>query len=90
MLECGTSKVCITPDKAVRMAGYADRTEAYTGQYEDIYLKAICLKDGNTRTAVLSADLIWWNPEIVEIIGQELSSIGWNSDEVILTATHSH
>lgn len=90
MLECGISKVCITPDKAVRMAGYADRTEAYTGQYEDIYLKAICLKDGNTRTVVLSADLIWWNPEIVEIIGQELSSIGWNSDEVILTATHSH
>lgn len=92
MLECGTAEAIITPDSPVRMAGYADRVSAYDGKYEDIFLKAVYLRDdaSGIRFAVISADLIWWNPEMFSLLGPRLREAGYNEDEVVFTATHSH
>lgn len=91
MLECGVAKAVITPDKPVRMAGYADRKGPYDGKYEDIFLRALYLKDGwGKRCVVISADLIWWNPDMMPLLERELKSIGYMMNEVVFTATHTH
>ena len=92
MLEAGVSRVVITPDVPVRMAGYADRKGPYDGSYEDIFLRALFLRDSGSgvRFVIVSADLIWWNPEIMEMLRPMLSAAGYTPDEVVFTATHDH
>ncbi len=92
MLKCGTARAVITPGSPVRMAGYADRTGPYEGKYEDIWLRALHLSDTESgrRAVIVSADLIWFNPEMMELLEERLGTIGYSRDEVVFTATHNH
>ena len=92
MLKCGTARAVITPGSPVRMAGYADRTGPYEGRYEDIWLRALHLSDTESgrRAVIVSADLIWFNPEMMGLLEERLATIGYSRDEVVFTATHNH
>lgn len=51
----GAASVVITPEKPMWMAGYASRTKPATGKLTELWAKALWLRDGSGKEAVLLA-----------------------------------
>ncbi len=57
--SAGVAKIAITPKDTMWMAGYAARNKPAEGSVQDLYAKAVVLKDGQQNTFVLvTLDLI--------------------------------
>ena len=56
-LKSGVSKHEITPERPAWLAGYGARNKPSEGVHDPLFLTAIVFDDGNTRLAMLSADL---------------------------------
>ncbi|MDW3196363.1 MAG: neutral/alkaline non-lysosomal ceramidase N-terminal domain-containing protein [Cytophagales bacterium] len=90
-LLIGWSKVNITPSKTTPMAGYGGREPMEFETVRDsIYIRTVVFDDGNRRSAYVSADLLIMPPEVTEHLRQMLPKLGWDLQQVFLTATHSH
>ena len=51
--QAGFGSVVITPEKPIPLVGYAARTNAFKQVDQDIYAKALALKDAEGNRAVL-------------------------------------
>ena len=89
---CGHSKISITPEFKVSLAGYAHRTGKYETVRNDIFIRALYFQDDiNMGKLIISADLIWWDSSITD----DLKSILENKykikkNNIIFNATHTH
>ncbi len=81
-MKAGCAKVVITPSSPMRQAGYANRLEKAQKVIKDLYLRAIYFENGVT---ILSADLLWWNPHIMEKL-----KVSFDCSKLLFTATHNH
>lgn len=91
MLWLGTAKRCITPQKPVRLCGYATRTAAFDGVKEDIWVRVHALQDGTERLFVVYADLLWWNSTFVDRIRREIfTQYGIGAQNLLFVASHNH
>jgi neutral ceramidase len=87
----GFSKVSITPDSTMALAGYgARRPKEYEDILDSVFVRTIVLKTPTKRVAIISADLLIIHPKMTQALQSKLEQIGWNRDEVFLTAIHSH
>lgn len=93
----GTSKIDITPDRHIPLAGYSIRQGVFEGVHHPIYAKVLLFRQrdeekGMTRNRLLVAgDLIWWGTEFTEKLRRELSvRWGMGIEDIILSASHSH
>ena len=57
-LRAGIVKVDITPDKPVKMSGYAGRKELSTGVHDQLYARIVAFESGTERLVLVSTDLI--------------------------------
>lgn len=90
-MKIGISKLVITPEKPVPLAGFAFRKNAYEEVSEDIHARTIYFHDKNFELVLVSADLIWFGKDIVEKIrGVCREKYGLKPEQVLLHATHSH
>lgn len=90
-LELGSSKRKITPQIAVSLAGFANRTQLIEEISHDLYLQCFSLTDCGREVIVISADLIWWGEEIISLIRSRLKKkYGLKSEQIFLHGTHTH
>src|SRR5690242_7878903 len=72
--QAGISAIKITPDKPVVLAGYAARIKPFERVEQDIYAKALALKDAQGHSAVLvTMDLCTMPRDVAEEIRKRIS-----------------
>ncbi|MDM5340522.1 neutral/alkaline non-lysosomal ceramidase N-terminal domain-containing protein [Fictibacillus enclensis] len=95
-LFLGTSKVDITPEHPIELAGYAHRQTPSEDVKSRLYLRAFYFawhqgKEETKQAVLLIGDLIWWGSDYVSLLKREIKKewgIEW--DAIILHATHNH
>ena len=89
-MECGFSKVCITPKLGSIMAGTMELKHA-TGVLDDLYARAISFYDGEKRALLISLDLCNMSTEVNDACRIRISEeCGIDIDSIMLTCTHTH
>jgi hypothetical protein len=94
-LNLGISKIDITPNHPIPLAGFTDREGESLGISHPLYARIFVFEqeslDGKESALVVSADLIWWGSERLTSIRQKIRE-RWGIDEnsIILHATHTH
>ena len=88
----GLATAKITPDKPIRMAGYASRDRPSEGIDADLFAKAMALEDGDgNRALLITADLLGFTHEIAEAICARLkTSDGITRKDILLNTSHTH
>lgn len=91
VLLIGVSKMDITPLKPVALAGFSHRKGVYDNVTRRLYARLFLLEQAEQRTLLVTADLIWWGPEVVDALRQAIwNEWGIPSERVLLHATHNH
>jgi hypothetical protein len=90
--QAGFGSVVITPEKPIPLVGYAARTNAFKQVDENIYAKALALKDPDGNRAVLiTADICILSPTVAEPIATEIeSATGLKREQIIISVSHNH
>ena len=58
--KAGAAKAAITPREPIRMAGFGFRNQPSEGVRQDIFVRALALRDESANTFVLATlDLAW-------------------------------
>ncbi|RST72080.1 hypothetical protein D4T97_017635 [Siminovitchia acidinfaciens] len=95
-LHLGTAKLDITPPHSAPLAGLASRKHGFEGVLHPLFARILLfeqlLSDGQKRRGlIVSADLIWWGEEHMEVVLRKLRKKWELAPEfVILHATHNH
>ncbi|MBA3869215.1 MAG: neutral/alkaline non-lysosomal ceramidase N-terminal domain-containing protein [Anaerolineae bacterium] len=90
-LFAGTGKSNITPRNGVEMIGYFNRPDVSQGVHDDLYARAIVLKDGSTQVALCSVELLWLRKSDVDAIRQlVIARCGLSAEQIFIFATHTH
>jgi neutral ceramidase len=90
--KVGAATIKITPEKPIRMAGYASRVEPAEGTEQDLFAKAIAIEDkAGNRVVFVTTDLIGILAELrshVEAAAKEQ----WNlpAHALLMNASHTH
>ena len=87
----GWSRVNITPEKHLPLAGYGDRRGAHsTGTKDSVYMRCLWLENEEQAVIVLTADILIFPPKLREHLVNYVESFGLSADNLYLSATHSH
>ncbi len=90
--QVGVASVKITPQKPVALAGYASRTKPFEAVDQEIYAKALALKDveGN-RAVLITMDLCILPKEVGEGVRARIAAAAHiDLAAVVLNVAHSH
>ncbi len=92
MLKAGVKQVCITPPIGVELAGYGPRlARISTDVHDDLMAQALVLDDGQTRIALITADLISISRECAERVRQDVHArTGIPPTHVMVSCSHVH
>ena len=89
-MEVGLAQVQITPPLGTPMAGYYHERGA-AGVHDDLYARAIVLREGGTTAALVSLDLITTRRHHVEAARKLITErTGIPGEHVMISATHAH
>ena len=88
----GAAKVSITPREPVWLAGYANRDRPHEKVIQEIWVKALALRDGSGATSVIvTSDLVGLSVSMVEEIRRRaLRASGVAAERLILNYSHNH
>ena len=88
----GIARVKITPEKPIRMSGYAARNKPSVGVLQDLWAKCLAIRDAEGhRLVILTTDLIGYNNEFsTELFTRAKEKYGLNREEILLTCSHTH
>ena len=82
-------RVNLTPDHAVRLHGYSMRDRASEGVHDCLFMKILCLDDGDRRFFLASSDL-GVAPVNEKFFARVKTEAGVERECLMWTATHSH
>ncbi len=89
--ECGWSKENLLPPFTTSIAIDAHRYgEHFKGVHDSIYTRAFVFKQGETKVAFISADLLIIPPTVTKILDTLLCEQGFSNSNIFFTATHTH
>ncbi|MEN6425905.1 MAG: neutral/alkaline non-lysosomal ceramidase N-terminal domain-containing protein [Phycisphaerales bacterium] len=89
-LQAGVAVADITPPVGYRMCGYFNERLS-TGVLNPLHAKALVLRQGDTRAAMVFCDLIGLSAEVSKRAREQAErEIGIPADNILLAATHSH
>lgn len=88
----GVARVNVTPREPIFMKGYGSRTKPSEGVRQDLYVKALALRDESGATAVLvTSDLHSYTRRMSDTIADAVQKKhGLSRDRLILNASHTH
>jgi neutral ceramidase len=90
-LRAGWAKTNINPKQRIHLAGYGSRAfRKYSTVHDTVYLRVIVMGNGLRKAALVTGDLLIMPPEVVKLLVKKLSQTGWKSNELYLSATHTH
>jgi hypothetical protein len=90
ILEAGFSRRCITPQVPVSLAGYFN-LRFWTGVFDDIYVQALVLRQGDELSAIIQFDLVSVTTALAEALAERCNKFsGLNLDNMLMCATHTH
>jgi hypothetical protein len=87
-LQAGFAEIDITPklgDKPVYMAGFGQNRKA-TGVHDPLKARAVVLKDGDSKLALVSIDVVGFFHPNVSHVRQQLDGFTY----VLVSSTHNH
>ena len=90
--KAGAASAKITPDKPLKMAGYAGRKEPAEGTEQDLYAKALAVEDqqGN-RVVFLTLDLIGVIDRLrSDVTSQVQEKYKLDPAALLMNASHTH
>ena len=91
VLEAGVARTVITPEKPVKMAGYASRKELSTGVHDPLSARVLAFQAAGKRLVLVSTDLIGFYSGTADYVRQAiLSELELDPSEVFLSAIHTH
>lgn len=88
----GLASAKVTPEKPIRMAGYASRNKPSEGVLADLYAKAMAIEDARGQRAVLiTADLIGYRAAVADAICERIiKKTGLKRPQILLNPSHTH
>jgi len=92
-LSAGVARVDLTPpkDMPTPLGGYGERmNRPAEGVHDRIFAKALVVRDGERKFALVTADLLGFSPPVKPALVERLSADGWTSGQIMLLASHSH
>lgn len=92
MLKVGAAQVCITPPIGVELVGYGMFLRRRSRSiHDDLYASALVFDDGNSRVAVVTADVISFGAATVDRIRcLAAEATGIPASHILISCTHSH
>lgn len=90
--QAGVATAVVTPRSPMWMAGYASRDRPAEGKLQDLYVKALALKDAKgERTVLVTSDLLGF-PKILSdpIFESAQKKYGLPRANLALTSSHTH
>lgn len=91
ILRAGTAKIDITPEKPVKMAGYAGRKDLSDGVHDPLSARVVIFENNNKRLMLVSTDLLGFYNETAEPLRKAvLNEFKIKPSELFLTAIHTH
>ena len=89
-LCAGVARATVTPAVGIDMQGFAGRGPA-TGVHDDLYVTALVLASGESKAAIVAADLIGFSAEFTAAVREEVERrTGIPAASVALCASHTH
>ena len=92
-LTANVACVNLTPPIKMKFAlgGYGARmSKPAEGVHDRIWAKALVLKQGNKKYAIVTIDVLALSPNVKPQLIQKLSANGWKEDNIMLLPSHSH
>ena len=90
-LKAGCAKIDITPPVGVWLSGYASRNKPSDGILDPLYAKALVLDDGDSKMAIVSADLLWVPLEMTGQVRKVVKTkLGIAEENLLICGTHTH
>jgi len=91
ILRAGTAKIDITPEKPVKMAGYAARTELSEGMHDPLSARVVVFENNGKRLVLVSTDnLGFYNGTAEPLRKAVLDKFKIEPSELFLCAIHTH
>ena len=90
-LKAGAARIDITPEKPVKMSGYASRKDLSTGVHDPLSARVLAFEAGGRRLVLVSTDVIGFYEGTADYLRNALlGELGLQSSELFLTAIHTH
>lgn len=88
-LEVGWSKVSITPDQVVPLAGYGAREDKmYSAIHDSLFVRTLVFKDSLSTKIIVNHEMLIVPPALIENLKLKLSREDF--ENIFFTATHTH
>lgn len=90
--KAGLARLIITPEKAMYLSGYANRTHASEGKIHDLWAKALAIEDRKGgRVVIVSTDLVGLPRAITDVAGARvLKEYGLDRARLVINSSHTH
>jgi len=90
--KAGVAKIAITPAEPIWLAGFASRTHPSEGIRQEIYVKALALRDETGALSVLvTADLVDSKREIWDVVAERCEKqFGIPRARLVFNESHNH
>jgi neutral ceramidase len=91
LLQAGTAKIDITPEKPVKMAGYSARTGLSKDVHDPLSARVIIFKNNGKRLVLVSSDIIGYYSGTAHYMRKAiLNEFQLAPSELFLSAIHTH
>ncbi len=91
MLLAGASRIDITPNPGMPMAGYVNRLGKAQGAHDPLYTRALYISSGGDELLILSLDLIRVDSCLYSDLANAIhDATGIPRDRIVIAATHTH
>lgn len=90
--KAAAASVVITPERPLKMAGYAGRKEPAEGTEQDLFAKALAIEDGDgKRVLFLTMDLIGVIEQLrTDVEKQVVEKFKLPPESLVMNASHTH
>ncbi len=90
-MYAGFSKIDITPEPGLPMAGYVNRSGKGIGAHDPLYARTLYLSSSNVEVVLVFLDIIRIDEDLKDKLTDTIvANHGLKSDNVFLAATHTH
>jgi neutral ceramidase len=89
-LEAGVGKADITPKLGYYLGGWTRVDRVGGGQHTRLHARALVLKRGARKVALVAIDLFMVPGGLLKQIGDRLASRGFSEQNILMSASHTH
>jgi hypothetical protein len=92
-IEANVAVIKLTPplEMGYTLGGYGARmSKPAQGIHDDIWAKALVLKDGGKKYAIVTLDILGLPPNVKPQVIEKLNQEGWTEENIMFLPSHSH